>query len=179
MELLPAFWWAAMDKNGTGKSRPHRHCILYKPAVYHFGWKKQEWKKKEKMAVTGTETGEAFSRPFHGYRILYGNSHRFFPVFRPSPESPSVSLPAPRAPSRPKPIRLKTHHSPLQCLNPSSVAPRPQPSRASRRRPGSVNRTVGNRSGLTGYRSNRSGPVPVRSGMKPVKIQNLNLNSKK
>jgi len=42
-----------------------------------------------------------------------------------------------------------------------------------------VNRTVGNRSGLTGYRSNRSGPVPVRSGMKPVQIQNLNLNSKK
>ena len=27
--------------------------------------------------------------------------------------------------------------------------------------------------------SNRSGPVPVRSGMKLVKIQNLNLNSKK
>jgi len=24
-----------------------------------------------------------------------------------------------------------------------------------------------------------TGPVPVRSGMKPVKIQNLNLNSKK
>ena len=37
-----------------------------------------------------------------------------------------------------------------------------------------VNRIVGNRSGLTGYRSNRSGPVPVRSGMKPVQIQNLN-----
>ena len=44
---------------------------------------------------------------------------------------------------------------------------------------GRVNRTVGNRSGLTGNRSNRSRPVPVRSGMKPVKIQNLNLNSKK
>ena len=39
--------------------------------------------------------------------------------------------------------------------------------------------TVGNRSGLTGYRSNRTGPVPVWSGMKPVLIQNLNLNSKK
>ena len=42
-----------------------------------------------------------------------------------------------------------------------------------------VHQTVGNRSGLTGYRSNRSGPVPVWSGMKPVQIQNLNLNSKK
>ena len=40
-----------------------------------------------------------------------------------------------------------------------------------------VHQTVGNRTGLTGYRSNRSGPV--RSGMKPVQIQNLNLNSKK
>jgi len=30
--------------------------------------------------------------------------------------------------------------------------------------------TVGNRSGLTGYRSNRTGPVPVWSGMKPVQI---------
>src|SRR6185436_7327128 len=38
--------------------------------------------------------------------------------------------------------------------------------------------TVGNRSGLTGYRSNRSGPVPVWSGTKPAQIQNLNLNSK-
>ena len=41
-----------------------------------------------------------------------------------------------------------------------------------------VNRTVGNRFGLTGYRSNRSGPVPVRTGMKPVQIQNLNLIQK-
>jgi len=38
--------------------------------------------------------------------------------------------------------------------------------------------TVGNRSGLTGYRSNRSGPVPVSAGTQPAKIQNLNLNSK-
>jgi len=37
-----------------------------------------------------------------------------------------------------------------------------------------VNQTVGNR-----YRSNRSAPVPVWSGMKPVQIQNLNLNSNK
>ena len=42
-----------------------------------------------------------------------------------------------------------------------------------------VPQTVGNRSGLTGYRSNRSGPVPVESpGTQPAKIQNLNLNSK-
>ena len=41
---------------------------------------------------------------------------------------------------------------------------------------GRVNRTVGNRSGLTGYRSNRSGPVPA--GTQPAKIQILNLNSK-
>ena len=42
-----------------------------------------------------------------------------------------------------------------------------------------VNQTGGNRSGLTGNRSNRSGPVPVWSGTKPAQIQNLNLNSKK
>ena len=41
-----------------------------------------------------------------------------------------------------------------------------------------VNLTGGNRSGLTGYRSNRSGPVPVSAGTQPAKIQNLNLNSK-
>ena len=45
--------------------------------------------------------------------------------------------------------------------------------------PTRVPQTIGNRSGLTGYRSNRSGPVPVWSGMKPVQIQNLNLNLKK
>ena len=41
-----------------------------------------------------------------------------------------------------------------------------------------VTQTGGNRSGLTGYRSNQSGPVSVRAGTKPVQIQNLNLNSK-
>jgi len=41
-----------------------------------------------------------------------------------------------------------------------------------------VNLTSGNRSSLTGYRSNRSGPVPVSAGTQPAKIQNLNLNSK-
>ena len=41
-----------------------------------------------------------------------------------------------------------------------------------------VNLTGGNRSGLTGYRSNRSGPVPVSAGTQPAKIQNLNLNEK-
>jgi len=46
------------------------------------------------------------------------------------------------------------------------------PSRVSARVP----QTVGNWTGLTGY---RSGSVPVWSGMKPVQIQNLNLNSKK
>jgi len=42
-----------------------------------------------------------------------------------------------------------------------------------------VNETGGNRSGLTGYRSNWSGPVTVWAGIKPAPIQNLNLNSKK
>jgi len=32
--------------------------------------------------------------------------------------------------------------------------------------------------GLTGYRSNRFGPVPVSAGTQSAKIQNLNLNSK-
>ena len=41
-----------------------------------------------------------------------------------------------------------------------------------------VNLTCGNRSGLTDYRSNRFGPVPVSAGTQPVKIQNLNLNLK-
>ena len=41
-----------------------------------------------------------------------------------------------------------------------------------------VNLTGGNRSGLTGYQSNRSGPVPVSAGIQPSKIQILNLNSK-
>ena len=40
-------------------------------------------------------------------------------------------------------------------------------------------KTGGNRSGLTGYRSNRSGPVPVPAGTQPAKIQNSKLNSKK
>ena len=45
---------------------------------------------------------------------------------------------------------------------------------------GKVNLTGGNRSGLTGYRSNRSGPVPVSVsvGTQPAKIKILNLNSK-
>ena len=38
-----------------------------------------------------------------------------------------------------------------------------------------VNLTGGNRSGLTGYRSNRSGPVPVSAGTQPAKIQILNI----
>ena len=42
-----------------------------------------------------------------------------------------------------------------------------------------VHKTVGNRSSLIGYRLNRSGPVPVWAGIKPVQIQNLNLNLKK
>ena len=45
--------------------------------------------------------------------------------------------------------------------------------------PTKVHQTIGNRSGLTGYRSSRSRLVPVWSGMKPVQIQNLNFNSKK
>ena len=32
--------------------------------------------------------------------------------------------------------------------------------------------------GLTGYRSNRSGPIPVWAGIKPAQIQNSNSNSK-
>ena len=41
-----------------------------------------------------------------------------------------------------------------------------------------VNQTGGNRSGLTDYRSNRSGPVSVWAGIKPAQIQNSNLNLK-
>ena len=42
-----------------------------------------------------------------------------------------------------------------------------------------VHKTVGNRSGLIGYRLNRYGLVSVWAGIKPAQIQNLNLNSKK
>ena len=45
--------------------------------------------------------------------------------------------------------------------------------------PTRVCKTGGNRSGLTGYLSNRSGPVSVWAGTKPVQIQNSNLNLKK
>jgi len=41
-----------------------------------------------------------------------------------------------------------------------------------------VHQTGGNRSGLTDYRSNRSGPVSVWAGIKPAQIQNSNLNLK-
>ena len=59
------------------------------------------------------------------------------------------------------------------------VACMPQPRNASPRVTPRVNLTGGNRSGLTGNRSNRSGPVPVPTGSQPVQIQILNLNSKK
>ena len=36
---------------------------------------------------------------------------------------------------------------------------------------GRVHQTGGNRSGLTDYRSNRSGPVSVWAGIKPAQIQ--------
>ena len=42
-----------------------------------------------------------------------------------------------------------------------------------------VNETSGNRSGLTGNRSNRFGPVTVWAGIKPAQIQNSNLNLEK
>ena len=38
--------------------------------------------------------------------------------------------------------------------------------------------TGGSRSGLTGDRPNRSGPILVRTGTEPAQIQNSNLNSK-
>ena len=44
---------------------------------------------------------------------------------------------------------------------------------------GRDHQTGGNQSDLTGYQSNRSGPVSVWAGTKPNQIQNLNLNSKK
>jgi hypothetical protein len=41
-----------------------------------------------------------------------------------------------------------------------------------------VHQTGGNQSGLTGYRSNWSGPVSVWAGTKLAQIQNSNLNKK-
>ena len=71
------------------------------------------------------------------------------------------SLPPLGAPSWPQLARLLPTSSPTGWRRHTST---------------SVNQTGGKRSGLTGYRSNRSGPVPA--GTQPVKIQNLNLNSK-
>jgi len=115
MELLPAFWWAAMDKNGRENPVPTGTISRINQPYTILAGKTGKEKKKENMAVTGTETGEAFSRPFHGYRILYGNSHRFFPVFRPSPvqsRPPSLSLPL-ALPLGPSPFdsKLTTLHS--------------------------------------------------------------------
>ena len=42
-----------------------------------------------------------------------------------------------------------------------------------------VNLTGGNRSGLTGYRSNRSGPVPVWAGTKPAQNSKFKFKFKK
>jgi hypothetical protein len=50
-----------MDENGMGKSHTDWHRIPYKPTVYHFGRKNGNWKKGEKIAVTGAETGKVFS----------------------------------------------------------------------------------------------------------------------
>jgi len=64
-------------------------------------------------------------------------------------------------------IKLKLSATRTTCLNPkSSVTTR-------------VKFTDRNRSGYRGNRSNRSGPVPVWGGYKPVQIQNSNLNLKK
>ena len=129
-----------MDENGMGKFRPELHRIPYKPAVYRFGRKNRNGEKKGKNSGNGNGNRRGILPTVSRLRYFIREFPSVFSRFQAqsSPESPSVSLPAPRAPSRPKPIRLKTHHSPLQCLNPSSVAPRPQPSRASRRRPGKL-----------------------------------------
>ena len=74
----------------------------------------------------------------------------------------------------------------LRCRRPPAAPPTPRhrPSTIARamsrcrRLVSKVNLTGGNQSGLTGYRSNRSGPVPVSAGTQPAKIQILNLNLK-
>ena len=81
-------------------------------------------------------------------------------------------------------FRLLKKISPFQNFEYPNLSRGPAPDYAQRNgrqdalRP-RVNETGGNRSGLTGYRSNRSDPVRVWAGIKPAPIQNSNLNSKK
>ena len=52
-------------KAGTGKSRPDRRRIPYKPIGYHISRKNRKREKiRENLIVAGTETVVVFSRPF-------------------------------------------------------------------------------------------------------------------
>ena len=97
--------------------------------------------------------------------------------------TPQASLRCGFLPLAPTPTRqvgiAATAARPVPALHrPEGQKPRHWRQVRERRVATKVNLTGGNRSGLTGYRSNRSGPVPVSVGTRPAKIQILNLNSK-
>ena len=72
----------ARVENGTGKSRPDRLRLPFKPTVNRFREKMGKWENKTgKRAGTGTETVGVFSRPFSRFSFLAGKIPAGIPVF--------------------------------------------------------------------------------------------------
>ena len=74
---------AARVENGTGKSRPDRLRLSFKPTVNRFRGKKiGKWENKTgKRAGTGTGTVGVFSRPFSRFPFSAGKIPAGIPVF--------------------------------------------------------------------------------------------------
>ena len=69
-------------ENGTGKSRPDRLRLPFKPTVNRFREKMGKWENKTgKRAGTGTGTVGVFSRPFSRFPFLAGKIPAGIPVF--------------------------------------------------------------------------------------------------
>ena len=69
-------------ENGTGKSRPDRLRLPFKPTVNRFRKKMGKWENKTgKRAGTGTGTVGVFSRPFSRFPFSAGKIPAGIPVF--------------------------------------------------------------------------------------------------
>ena len=69
-------------ENGTGKSRPDRLRLPFKPTVNRFREKIGKWENKTgKRAGTGTGTVGVFSRPFSRFPFSAGKIPAGIPVF--------------------------------------------------------------------------------------------------